>query len=166
MIHRGKPSPTTCLPNGPRTTTQVQKRPWKASKTFWKSSISLSNHLFVFRSTWSSGGYVDDCLSHQRCAGLATLAGYEFWLIPAINASFRNVLNTWTCFLRSSASQAGLKNWLYQDTLGMIAQVANGGHTGSPFHQIFVCDPTAPYYGFGTWDGFFRKPGNGLHPGL
>ena len=35
---------------------------------------------------------------------MGTLAGYEFWLIPAINASFRNILNTWTCFLRSSAS--------------------------------------------------------------
>ncbi|KAK7409052.1 hypothetical protein QQX98_008756 [Neonectria punicea] len=96
---------------------------------------------------------------------MGTIAGYEFWLIPAINTSFKDVLNTWGSFLKSSASQAGLKDWLSPDALDMLAKVANTGQGDPPFDQIFVCDPTAPYYGYGTWDDFFtREFQNGLRP--
>jgi phosphatidylserine decarboxylase len=47
----------------------------------------------------------------------------------------------------------------------MITQVANGGKEGPEFDQIFVCNPTAPYHGFRSWDDFFtRQFRNGLRP--
>ncbi|KAL4728115.1 hypothetical protein ACLX1H_004850 [Fusarium chlamydosporum] len=96
---------------------------------------------------------------------MGTMAGYEFWLIPAINASFKVVLNTWGTFLKSPASQAGLKDWLSLSALQTMAQVANGGQVELSFDQIFVCDPAAPFHGFESWDAFFtRRFRKGLRP--
>ncbi|KAF5662144.1 phosphatidylserine decarboxylase [Fusarium heterosporum] len=96
---------------------------------------------------------------------MGTIAGYEFWLIPAINAAFKDVLNTWGQFLESQASQAGLKDWLSPDALLMLAEVANTGRPGPPFDQLFECDSAAPFYGYKSWDDFFtRKFRDGVRP--
>ncbi|XEV07468.1 hypothetical protein FSHL1_012755 [Fusarium sambucinum] len=96
---------------------------------------------------------------------MGTMAGYDFWLIPAINASFRNVLDTWGSFLGSPASKATLNHWLSPESLVMIEDAANCGKKGPAFHEIFVCDPTAPYFGYASWDDFFtRKFRNGIRP--
>jgi phosphatidylserine decarboxylase len=96
---------------------------------------------------------------------MGTMAGHEFWLTPAINASFKEILNTWGSFLDSPASQASLKAWLSQESVAMIEDAANCGKEGPAFEEIFVCDPTAPYYGYPSWDDFFtRKFRDGIRP--
>ncbi|KAL3595850.1 hypothetical protein FPOAC2_10220 [Fusarium poae] len=96
---------------------------------------------------------------------MGTMAGYDFWLIPAINTSFKDVLNTWGSFLNSPASKASLGHWLSQESLVMIEDAANCGKKGPAFHDIFVCDATAPYFGYASWDHFFtRKFRNGIRP--
>ncbi|KAF4437278.1 hypothetical protein F53441_13086 [Fusarium austroafricanum] len=89
---------------------------------------------------------------------MATIAGHEFWLIPAINRSFEDVLNTWGSFLKSQASQPGLEGWLSNDALWLLANVANTGTKRGPsFAGIFMCDPSEPYYGYDLWDDFFIR---------
>ncbi|KAF4343579.1 phosphatidylserine decarboxylase 2 [Fusarium beomiforme] len=97
---------------------------------------------------------------------MGTIAGYEFWLLPEVNTSFGNVLNTWGSFLQSSASQPGLEGWLSKDALHMLATVANTGELGGPtFDQIFICDPNAEFYGYTSWDHFFtREFRDGMRP--
>ncbi|EYB23427.1 hypothetical protein FG05_11422 [Fusarium graminearum] len=96
---------------------------------------------------------------------MGTMAGHEFWLTPEINASFKNVLNTWGSFLSSPASRDSLKGWLSEEALMKIEEAANCGKKGSTFDEIFVCDPTAPYYGYASWDDFFtRKFRDGIRP--
>ncbi|KAF4950752.1 hypothetical protein FSARC_13096 [Fusarium sarcochroum] len=97
---------------------------------------------------------------------MGTIAGYHFWLIPAINSSFKDVLNTWGSFLKSSASRTGLKGWLSKDALSLLANAANTDiPDGPPFARIFVCDPAAPYYGYGSWGDFFtRQFRDGMRP--
>ncbi|KAF9786531.1 hypothetical protein IL306_001964 [Fusarium sp. DS 682] len=97
---------------------------------------------------------------------MGTIAGYEFWLLPEVNTSFGNVLNTWGSFLKSEASQSGLEGWLSKDALDMLATVANTGEIGGPsFDQIFICDPSAKYHGYTSWDNFFtREFRDGMRP--
>ncbi|GKU06806.1 phosphatidylserine decarboxylase [Fusarium langsethiae] len=96
---------------------------------------------------------------------MGTMAGHEFWLTPAINASFKEVLDTWGSFLSSPASQASLKGWLSKESVAIIEDTANCGKEGPTFDEIFVCDPAVPYYGYPSWDDFFtRKFRDGIRP--
>ncbi|KAF5602514.1 phosphatidylserine decarboxylase 2 [Fusarium pseudocircinatum] len=97
---------------------------------------------------------------------MGTVAGYEFWLLPEVNASFKGVLDTWGSFLASPGSQSGLEGWLSKDALHMLATVANTGDLGGPtFDKIFICNPTEKYYGYKSWDDFFiREFQDGMRP--
>ncbi|KAJ4407099.1 hypothetical protein N0V82_010001 [Gnomoniopsis sp. IMI 355080] len=99
---------------------------------------------------------------------MGTASGYEFWLLPEVNVAMSRVLKTWGKFLVSPASTSCLNQqngWLSQDAQGQLAIKANDGATGYSFQQLFLCDPTAPNYGFNSWDAFFvREFREGMRP--
>lgn len=99
---------------------------------------------------------------------MGTVSGYEFWLIPKVNIAMGRVLKTWGKFLISPASISCLNQqngWLSPDAQGHLAVKANDGVTNYTFSQLFACDPTAPNYGFKSWDEFFvREFRDGIRP--
>lgn len=101
---------------------------------------------------------------------MGTTSGYEFWITPEVNVAMGNVLKTWGRFLASSESVDCLDKqtgWLSQDARSKLAAKANndGDTTNYTFGELFVCDPSAPYYGFASWDAFFvRRFRDGMRP--
>ena len=96
---------------------------------------------------------------------MGTTAGFFFFLVPAVNQALNNILQTWGAFLSSSASQPTLDpktGWLQQQALELLSNKANdvvGNNTGLylPFEGLYQCEPSAPYFGFNSWDGFFTR---------
>lgn len=91
---------------------------------------------------------------------MGTVSGYQFWMDPGVNLAMGNVLKTWGCFLKSPESRATLDEktgWLSQTVQEQLATKANDGVTDYTFQQLFKCDPSAPYLGFGSWDDFFTR---------
>lgn len=96
---------------------------------------------------------------------MGTVSGYEFWLHPDVNASFKDVLNTWACLLGSPDSRGCLRDWLSPLARDLLATAANHRQTSYTFEQIFKCDPTDTFYGFDSWDAFFtREFREGIRP--
>jgi phosphatidylserine decarboxylase len=95
---------------------------------------------------------------------MGTTAGYTFWLLKEVNAAFQPVLNYWGAFLASSASLSCLdekSGWLSPDAQSILLNHAED--PTATFQQVFLCDQTAPYFGFKSWDDFFTRQ---FQPGL
>ena len=83
---------------------------------------------------------------------MATPSGSAAFLHPKVNGMFQKLLNEWAAFLRSPASRHVLTadakvGWFSAEALSRSPGFAN----------LFICDPTAPYYGFTSWDDFFTR---------
>jgi phosphatidylserine decarboxylase len=72
-------------------------------------------------------------------------------LNPKVNAQFKNMFDVWTSFLTSPESRYVLTTendgWF-----GPAASIAMPN-----FVETFVSNPTAPFYGFTSWDDFFTR---------
>ena len=77
-----------------------------------------------------------------------------------MNKLFKDILNYWNKFLSSPESTYILnddphKGWFGQDAMEAMPN----------FVEEFECDPSAPHYGFKSWDDFFvRKYRKGVRP--
>lgn len=84
-------------------------------------------------------------------AGLATL------LNPMVNQQFKAMFNAWAQFLASSESCSVLTDapggWFSPQAINNMPD----------FVETYVCDPSAPHYGFQSWDDFFTRK---LLPGV
>ena len=88
-----------------------------------------------------------------------TVNGYAAFLHEGANQYWMEVLNKWGKFLQSPKSCYVLnkENWGW---FGKPAQAAMPN-----FEKEFICDPSAPHYGFESWDDFFtRKFRDGIRP--
>jgi phosphatidylserine decarboxylase len=107
---------------------------------------------------------------------MATDAGYNFFSDMLVNSSFRAILVYWSQFLVSPASTYVLTEaprqispttialpWLGSDAQAEMVSVAfsalgdGPNPTPTSFSDIFNCDPSQPFYGFQSWDGFFTR---------
>lgn len=100
---------------------------------------------------------------------MGTPAGISAFLRPDINKRIRDMLNEYGVFLRSPASASVLtdtpEGWFNQTALQAMSQVADPPPETKPFASIFICNPSAPAYGFTSWDDFFiRKFREGERP--
>ncbi|KAK0471498.1 phosphatidylserine decarboxylase-like protein [Armillaria novae-zelandiae] len=68
-----------------------------------------------------------------------------------LTAFFKRMFDVWAAFLTSSASCYVLTT----DTTGWFGPNASAAMPN--FTQTYVCDPTAQYYGFKSWDHFFTR---------
>jgi len=78
---------------------------------------------------------------------MGTTAGYSTFLNPRVNEKFKDMLNTWSNFLRSFDSVYVLHN-------------GQGFLSDSPtekFTETYKCDATKQHYGFASWDAFFTR---------
>ncbi|KAJ5760711.1 hypothetical protein N7520_007867 [Penicillium odoratum] len=90
-----------------------------------------------------------------------TAVGFATFLDPDVNSMIKHVLNAWADFLQSKSSAAVLdasaSGWFSSPALAALTSAANIGGTTYTFDEMFVCDPSAPYHGFQSWDAFFTR---------
>ncbi|KAH7337317.1 Phophatidylserine decarboxylase-domain-containing protein [Rhizoctonia solani] len=90
---------------------------------------------------------------------MGTDAGLAAFMKPAVNAQFKKMFDAWAEFLSSSAS----RQYLTTEDNGWFGPKARK-HIPD-FVEIYKCDPSAPYYGFKSWDNFFtREFRDGVRP--
>jgi phosphatidylserine decarboxylase len=87
-----------------------------------------------------------------------TEAGSAVFLNERVNEQIQLLLNAWGQFLSSGESCSVLNTnprtgWFGEDAMNAMPD----------FDRDFVCDPTAPHYGFRSWDDFFTRR---LRPGV
>ena len=77
-------------------------------------------------------------------------SGYALFRSPTLNAALKAVLHEWCTFLLSPASTTYLNTtsptgWFCPEALTKIDM------------DLFVCDPSKPYYGFTSWNNYFTR---------
>lgn len=76
--------------------------------------------------------------------------GYPLFRSSTLNTALKAVLNEWCAFLSSEGSRTFLNDvsptgWFCPEALSKIDM------------KQFQCDPSAPYYGFTSWNGYFTR---------
>lgn len=130
--------------------------------------LRVLNHLLTTAPSWTDKahrvGLVGLPINAVLDWPMGTPSGYAAFLDPEINAMLKKVLNAWGDFLRSPASADVLntssRGWFGETGHRDLMAVAKIGPTAAEnleFHQMFQCDPSAPNYGFKSWDDFFTR---------
>ena len=91
---------------------------------------------------------------------MGTKSGHAFFTDPSVNAHWKAVLSTWKIFLESSDSLSVLDSttgWTCADAIQILTEEGNNGVDKYTFAELYQCDPSAPYYGFQSWDDFFTR---------
>ena len=112
---------------------------------------------------------------------MATNWGYSVFANELVNQQFKKILEHWSKHLVSPQSRAVLVDnfperkpiilgWLSdtarQEMIDVACQASDDPTCKQmPFEYFFDCDPSDPYYGYGSWDDFFtRKFKDGIRP--
>ncbi|KAI0665210.1 Phophatidylserine decarboxylase-domain-containing protein [Cubamyces menziesii] len=82
---------------------------------------------------------------------MGTTAGMAMFMRPDVDQQFKNMFDVWTTFLTSSDSCYVLDD----SETGWFGPPAS--QAMPDFTQTYVCDPTAQYYGYKSWDDFFTR---------
>ncbi|KAJ7138178.1 phosphatidylserine decarboxylase-domain-containing protein, partial [Mycena epipterygia] len=92
-------------------------------------------------------------LSHA----MNTQGGFSTFLNKELNGHFKRLFDKWAVFLSSPAScyvfSTDEGGWFSKPALSALAD----NYSGLRFEDIFVCDSSAKYYGFTSWDDFFVR---------
>jgi phosphatidylserine decarboxylase len=132
--------------------------------------LRVLNHLLSTAPSWSnfseSVGLVGLPINALLDWPMGTKSGFAVFLDPKVNAMLKKVLNAWKEYLESPASVGVLdensSGWFSDTGRKELAKTANVGETSYSFEDMFICDPSAKYHGFKSWDDFFTrlfKPG-------
>jgi len=130
--------------------------------------LAVLNHLLTTAPSWTNKahrvGLVGLPINALLDWPMGTPSGYAAFLDPEINAILKKILNAWGEYLRSPASAHVLNSsphgWFGETGHRDLMAVAKIGPTAAEnleFHHMFQCDPSAPNYGFKSWDDFFTR---------
>ena len=117
--------------------------------------ISLINGVMTYAPPYSTSELVGCPLNALLDWPMCMPAGFALFRSPALNAQLKRVLNFWCSFLSSPDSRTYLNEtppngWFSPDALQKTHM------------SQFQCDPSAPFWGFTSWNDFFTrefKPG-------
>ncbi|KIK54432.1 hypothetical protein GYMLUDRAFT_77133 [Collybiopsis luxurians FD-317 M1] len=82
---------------------------------------------------------------------MGTSAGLSAFMNPKVNTMFKKMFDVWAEFLGSPESRYVLN----KEDNGWFGPLASK-HMPD-FDNMFVCDPSADYHGFTSWDNFFTR---------
>jgi phosphatidylserine decarboxylase len=127
--------------------------------------LELLNHTITRPPPWSDVGSQIGLVGVPMNAILdwpmGTISGIAAFGRPDVNAVIKKVLDTWGAFLKSPESVTHLNSepdgWLSPYALNSLTRKAADGNEPVPFEQTYNCDPSAPHYGFTSWDDFFTR---------
>lgn len=132
--------------------------------------LQLANYLVMRAPDWDADA------NHVNFEGfpiaaivdwpLGTPSGGAFFLRYDVSQQWAKILNGWAEYLASEHSTSVLDDcpggWFGKDGMEALTTKGNVGKTHYTFDQLYVCDSTAPHFGFTSWDDFFVrrfKPG-------
>jgi phosphatidylserine decarboxylase len=123
----------------------------------YKLLLELLSAILTRAPEFSESGMVGLPINALLDWPMGTGAGTAAFLHPKVNQQLRAVLDEWSHFLGSPDSRYVLSKDPQHGWFGRNALAAMPG-----FEEDFVCDPSAPYHGFASWDAFFTRA---LRPG-
>ncbi|OAA59615.1 phosphatidylserine decarboxylase family protein [Niveomyces insectorum RCEF 264] len=132
----------------------------------YEHMLQVLHHCFSRAPEWTDAaenvGMVGVPLNAIFDYAMGTPSGHAAFLDPDVNRMLKKVLNEWGRFLKSpeSAHVLGTHSTGWFGDIGYkdLMEVANAPYQSShKFEDMFVCDPTAKYYGFTSWDDFFTR---------
>jgi len=132
----------------------------------YKHMLQVLNHIVTRAPEWTDAAEGVGMVGVPMCAvfdyPMGTASGHAAFLDPDVNRMLKKVLNEWGKFLQTPKSAEVLGNhtvgWFGETAIGDLLEVANAPYKSSmKFEEIYICDPSAKYYGFKSWDDFFTR---------
>ncbi|PNP48507.1 phosphatidylserine decarboxylase [Trichoderma gamsii] len=132
----------------------------------YQHMLQVLNHVVSRAPEWTDAAESAGVVGVPFCAILdypmGTPSGYAAFLDPDVNKALKKVLNEWGKFLETPKSAEALgdhkQGWFGETGLNDVMQVANAPLKSSmKFEEMFVCEPSAKYYGYKSWDDFFTR---------
>ena len=118
----------------------------------YRHMIQLINHILGTAPVFNLTGFVGFPINAIIDWPMGTSAGVSAFLDPRINAQFKKILNEWGVFLTSLDSRYVLSTDPKHGWFGRNAASQMPG-----FVDDYVCEPSAPFHGFTSWDDFFTR---------
>lgn len=123
--------------------------------------LAILNHILSTGPEWTENahrvGVVGVPINAVLDYNMATTSGFAFFLDEEVNRSIKKILDVWGAFLKTEESAKCLEGWLSNATT--LATVANkASSTDKTFEELFICNPSAKYHGYKSWDDFFTRP--------
>ncbi len=112
----------------------------------------LINHVLTTAPVFNRTGLVGFPINAILNWPMNTDAGINAFLDERVNAHLMRILNTWAGFLSSPESAYVLSTHPRAGWFGRDARAAMPG-----FARLYECDPSAPHWGFASWDDFFTR---------
>ncbi|KAJ3188948.1 hypothetical protein HDU85_004664 [Gaertneriomyces sp. JEL0708] len=135
----------------------------------YEHMLQVLNHILTTAPHWNDKsqnvGMVGTPIAAVLDWPMGTPSGYAAFLDPEVNKMLKKVLNEWGRYLTTAESaivlgedQAG---WFSEHGKHDLEITANLGEenavTRKKFQDLFICDPSAKYYGYKSWDDFFTR---------
>lgn len=118
----------------------------------YQHMLLLLNAIMTKAPEFNTTGLVGFPINAILDWSMGTTAGFAAFLNERVNRQLKQVLNEWAIFLGSPDSRYVLSKDPHKGWFGEDAQKAMPN-----FDEEFVCDPSAPYHGFHSWDDFFTR---------
>ncbi|KAL7933852.1 Phophatidylserine decarboxylase domain-containing protein [Trichoderma chlorosporum] len=128
--------------------------------------LQVLNHVVRRAPEWTDAAESAGVVGVPFCAILdypmGTASGHAAFLDPDVNKAIKKVLNEWGKFLETPESAEALGDhklgWFGETGQKDVMQVANAPYKSShKFEEMFICDPSAKYHGYKSWDDFFTR---------
>ncbi|KAI0636913.1 Phophatidylserine decarboxylase-domain-containing protein [Trametes polyzona] len=118
----------------------------------YKLMLRLFNTIITTAPSYEDGDLVGFPINAILNYPMSTTAGMAVFARPDVNAHFKAMFDVWSAFLTSPDSRTVLDDsadgWFGPEASQMMPL----------FKETYVCDPSAPYHGFKSWDDFFTRP--------
>ncbi|KAF4216621.1 hypothetical protein CNMCM8980_006519 [Aspergillus fumigatiaffinis] len=148
-----------------------RKRPYSTDPTGcpqirdYHHLLQVLNYLLTTAPSWNDFshrvGLVGLPINAVLDWSMGTPSGYAAYLDPEINRMVKKILNAWGDYLKSPESASVLNDtssgWFGSTARADLEEVGNVGETSHSFEDLYVCDPSAKYHGFKSWDDFFTR---------
>ncbi|CAK7264935.1 hypothetical protein SEPCBS57363_001334 [Sporothrix epigloea] len=132
----------------------------------YEHMLDVLNHSFSRAPEWTDAAESVGMVGVPLCAifdyAMGTPSGHAAFLDPDVNRMLKKILNVWGQYLTTPASAEVLGDhktgWFGKVGLTELLKVANMPYqTNHKFEDMYICDPTAKYYGYKSWDDFFTR---------
>ncbi|KAI2777962.1 Phophatidylserine decarboxylase-domain-containing protein [Daldinia loculata] len=149
------------------------KKPYNKDPTGTKKQIrdyrhmlAVLNHIFTQAPQWTDAAFGVGMVGVPMVGifdyVMATPSGHAAFLDPEVNKMMKKILNEWGKFLKTPKSAEVLashrQGWFSEHGLKDLMEVANAPlKTSHRFEDMYICDPSAKYYGYTSWDDFFTR---------
>lgn len=115
--------------------------------------FEILNEIITTSPSFNTTAQVGTPMNGLLAVSMATEAGLALFHDTEFNLQFRNVLNAWNTFLKSSASLDKLD---IKDPEKEGSWISKAAHKAGVWHQM-VHNPKKPGYGFDSWNSFFIR---------